>query len=236
LNALEAARAHAPEAVFLYASTNKVYGQLEGLRVSEQPSRYVLPDLPHGVGEGQPLDFHSPYGCSKGAGDQYVHDYHRIYGLRTVVLRQSCVFGPHQSGTEDQGWLTWLVMAALDGRPITVFGDGKQVRDVLFIDDLLDAYDLAVAGIDRAAGEIYNVGGGPDRSVSVWQEFGRLLETLLERAIAVRYAAWRPGDQRVYVSDIRKAQRELGWSPTVSVEEGVRRVLAWASECGCCSR
>jgi CDP-paratose 2-epimerase len=228
LNALEAARHHAPSAIFLYASTNKVYGDLESLGIHEEASRYVFADLPYGVSEAQPLDFHSPYGCSKGAGDQYVRDYHRIYGLRTVVLRQSCVFGPNQSGTEDQGWLMWLMLAAQHGRPITIYGNGKQVRDVLFIDDLLDAYDAAVTSANQASGQVYNIGGGRDRSLSIWREFGRLLERLLVRSIPVRYAAWRPGDQRVYVSDIRKAARELGWSPKVPVEEGVSRMLKWA--------
>jgi CDP-paratose 2-epimerase len=228
LNALEAARHRAPDAIFLYASTNKVYGNLENLGITEEPSRYAFADLPHGISEAQPLDFHSPYGCSKGAGDQYARDYHRVYGLRTVVLRQSCVFGPYQSGTEDQGWLAWLILAALEDRPITIFGDGKQGRDVLFIDDLLDAYDAAVTVPSAGCGEVYNIGGGRDRSVSIWLEFGGLLQQLLGRAVRVRYAAWRPGDQRVFISDIRKAERALGWSPKVPVEEGVRRVLEWA--------
>ena len=131
---------------FLFASTNKVYGEMEEVSVVEQSGRYAYENLPMGCPESQPLDFHSPYGCSKGAGDQYVRDYHRIYGLPTVVFRQSCIYGQRQFGIEDQGWVAWFVIAALTGRPITIYGDGKQVRDVLFVDDLLDAYDAALSG------------------------------------------------------------------------------------------
>jgi len=166
-------------------------------------------------------------GNSKGAGDQYVRDYARIYGLPTVVFRQSCIYGPHQMGVEDQGWVAWFVIAAVTDQPITIYGDGKQVRDLLYIDDLLDLYDRAVERIDVAAGQVYNVGGGPKRTLAVWAEFGPLLERLLGRPIPISYGDWRPGDQRVYVSDIRKAQQELGWSPRVGVEEGVRRLYEW---------
>ncbi len=166
-------------------------------------------------------------GNSKGSGDQYVRDYFRIYGLPTVVFRQSCIYGPHQQGMEDQGWVAWFIIAAVTGRPITIYGDGKQVRDVLFIDDLLDVYDAAVARIDIAAGQVYNIGGGPQNTLAVWAEFGPLLERFLGRPIPVSYGDWRPGDQRVYISDIRKAQRELGWVPRVGVEEGIRRLYKW---------
>ena len=229
-NALEAARHAGDNPIFIFASTNKVYGGMEDVVVVEEPTRYAYRDLPHGVPETQPLDFHSPYGCSKGAADQYVRDYARIYGLRTVVFRQSCIYGPRQMGVEDQGWVAWFVIAAMLGRPITIYGDGKQVRDVLYIDDLLDAFQAAVEHIDVAAGRIYNMGGGPAYTMSVWAEFGPLLEKLLGRKIPVTYGDWRPGDQRVYISDIRKAQRELGWSPKVGVEEGVRRLVAWVLE------
>ena len=231
-NALEAARqagAHRHPDIFLYASTNKVYGGMEEVAVVEQETRYAYRGLPLGIPETQPLDFHSPYGCSKGCGDQYVRDYARIYGMPTVVFRQSCIYGLRQMGIEDQGWIAWLVIAAVTGQPITVYGDGKQVRDVLFVDDLLDAYDAAVAHIDVAAGQVYNVGGGPAHTMSVWAECGPLLERLMGRAIPVSYSNWRPGDQRVYVSDIRKAGRELGWQPRVGVEEGVRRLYEWVA-------
>ena len=227
LRVLEAARASPRRPIVLYASTNKVYGAMAGVATVEAPTRYAYRDLPCGIAEDQPLDFHSPYGCSKGAGDQYARDYHRIFGLRTVVLRQSCIYGPRQMGSTDQGWLAWFVIAALTGQPVTVYGDGKQARDVLFVDDLLDAYDAAVDRIGTAAGQVYNVGGGPGRVLSVWAEFGPLLERLVRRRIPTTRAAWRPGDQRVYVSDIRKAGRELGWTPRIPVEEGIERLFAW---------
>lgn len=227
LNALEAARNADTQPVFLYASTNKVYGGMEGLEISEQETRYAYQNLPFGVPETQPLDFHSPYGCSKGAGDQYVRDYARIYGLPTVVLRQSCIYGPRQMGVEDQGWIAWFIIAACMGRSITIYGDGKQVRDVLFVDDLLDLYDAAVTRIDAVAGNVFNVGGGPQNTLSVWAEFGPMLEGLVQHAIPVSAGKWRPGDQLVYVSDIRKAQRDLGWTPRIGAAEGVRRLYEW---------
>ena len=226
-NALEAARHAGTNPIFLYACTNKVYGGMEEVAVVEQESRYVYRDFPLGIPETQPLDFHSPYGCSKGAGDQYVRDYARIYGLPTVVLRQSSIYGPRQMGVEDQGWVAWLIIAALTGQPITIYGDGRQLRDLLFVDDLLDAYDAAIARIDVAAGQVYNVGGGPAHTMSVWAGFGPILERLMGCSISVSYSGWRPGDQRVYVSDIRKAERELGWRPRIGVEEGIRRLYEW---------
>ncbi len=226
-NVLEAARLAQRRPVVLYASTNKVYGGMEAVALVEEETRYRYRDFPHGIPETQPLDFHSPYGCSKGAGDQYVCDYARIYELPTVVFRQSCIYGPHQFGIEDQGWVAWFVIAALLGQPITIYGDGKQIRDVLYVDDLLNAYDAAVDRIDDVAGEVYNIGGGPEQTLSVWREFGPLLESLVGREIPVRRGEWRPGDQRIYVSDVRKARRELDWSPRVEVEEGVRRLYEW---------
>ena len=226
-NALEAARAAPSPPIFLYASTNKVYGGMEDAAVVERPSRYEYGDLPWGVAEDRPLDFHSPYGCSKGAGDQYVRDYARIYGLPTVVLRQSCIYGPRQMGVEDQGWVAWFVIAAVMGHDITIFGDGKQVRDVLFVEDLLDAYDASVARIDTAAGQVYNVGGGPDMALSVWAEFGPLLGRLLGHEIPTLRGGWRPADQRIFISDIRKAGRELGWHPRIAPQEGIRRLCEW---------
>ncbi len=226
-NLLEAARLSGRNPIVLYASTNKVYGGMEDVNVVEGDDSYHYADLIYGVPEIQPLDFHSPYGCSKGAGDQYVCDYHRIYDLPTVVLRQSCIYGPRQFGIEDQGWVAWFVIAAILGKPITIYGDGKQVRDVLYIDDLLDAYDAAIDRIDVAAGQVYNVGGGPENTLSIWRQFGPILESLLGEEIPVSHDDWRPGDQRVYVSDIRKAQRELGWQPQVSVQDGIRRLFEW---------
>ncbi|HOV48620.1 MAG TPA: GDP-mannose 4,6-dehydratase [Anaerolineae bacterium] len=228
-NVLEAARLSGRAPLVLYASTNKVYGGMAELHVEELETRYAYRDYPHGIPETYPLDFHSPYGCSKGAGDQYVRDYARIYGLPTVVFRQSCIYGPHQFGMEDQGWVAWFIIAALLGRPITIYGNGKQVRDVLFVEDLLDAYDAAIARSDRAAGQVYNVGGGPAQQLAVWSEFSPLLEALLGRRIPVTWGEWRPGDQRIYVSDVRKAAQDLGWQPQVGVEEGITRLFAWVS-------
>jgi len=228
-NVVEAARHSPRQPIVLYASTNKVYGGMEDVVIVEKATRYAYRDLPYGVPETYPLDFHSPYGVSKGTGDQYVHDYARIYGLRTVVFRQSAIYGPRQFGEEDQGWAAWFVIAAVTGRPITIYGDGKQVRDMLYVDDLLEAYEAAVARIDQVAGRIYNIGGGPaaERTISVWAEFAPLLEKYLGRAIPVRYGDWRPGDQKVCIMDIRKAERELGWRPRVSFAEGLRRLVDW---------
>jgi CDP-paratose 2-epimerase len=229
-NALEAARASGRKPAFLYASTNKVYGGMEDVEVVEKNMRFDYKDLPEGASESQPLDFHSPYGCSKGAGDQYTRDYHRIYGLPTVVLRQSCIYGTRQFGVEDQGWLAWFIIAAVTGRPITIYGNGKQVRDVLFIEDLLDAYDAAFANIKTSAGQIFNIGGGRQNSISVWSEFGPLLEDLLGKQVKTKRKEWRPGDQPVFISDIRKAQSLLGWQPKVGVEQGIQRLFNWVKD------
>jgi CDP-paratose 2-epimerase len=226
-NALEAARLTGNDPIFIYASTNKVYGGMDDTVAIEEATRYRYADLTFGVPETQPLDFHSPYGCSKGTGDQYTRDYARIYGLRTVVVRQSCIYGYRQFGIEDQGWIAWFIIAILKEYPITIYGNGKQVRDVLFIEDLLDAYEAIVQNIETAAGQIYNIGGGPENTISIWAEFGPLLEELFEHPISVQHSRWRPGDQPVYVSDIRKAKRELGWAPRVSTREGVSRLLEW---------
>ncbi|MDQ5816277.1 MAG: GDP-mannose 4,6-dehydratase, partial [Actinomycetota bacterium] len=226
-NVLEALRARSPQAVCIYASTNKVYGAMDDLAIVEGDTRYEYEDLPGGVTEDHPLDFHSPYGCSKGCGDQYVRDYARIYDLKTVVMRQSCIYGPHQMGVEDQGWVAHFCIAACLGRPITIFGDGKQVRDVLWIDDLIAAYEKAAERIDLCAGGIYNIGGGPDNTISVWSQFGPLLESLAGRRIPVTFEDWRPGDQPVYISGIAKARRELGWEPIVGFEEGLERLWRW---------
>ena len=156
-----------------------------------------------------------------------MRDYQRIYGIPSVVFRQSCIYGPRQFGIEDQGWLAWFAIAVLTGKPITIYGDGKQVRDVLFIDDLMNAYDLALNNIDRVAGRVYNVGGGPDKTISIWKEFAPMLERLVGHPIPTGQGDWRPGDQRIYVSDIRLAKQELGWEPIVTPEEGVTRLFEW---------
>lgn len=229
-NTLEAARLSGRNPIFLYSSTNKVYGGMEEVELFEEPTRWRYRDLVHGCPETQPLDFHSPYGCSKGAGDQYVRDYARIYRLPAVVFRQSCIYGPRQFGIEDQGWVAWFIIASITGRPMTVYGDGKQVRDILNVEDLMNAYDAGVEKIDIASGKVYNVGGGPENVMSVWYEFGPILEKLLGRKLDVARGDWRPGDQRVFYADIRKAEQELGWSPKIGVEEGIRRLYDWVQE------
>ncbi|MCA9924136.1 MAG: GDP-mannose 4,6-dehydratase [Anaerolineales bacterium] len=228
-NVLEAVRHHVPEAAVLYASTNKVYGGMEGLGIVEENGRYTYADFPHGIPETYPLDFHSPYGCSKGTGDQYMIDYARIYGLRTLVFRQSCIYGPRQFGVEDQGWVAHFVIASVLDRPISIYGDGKQVRDLLHVSDLIQAYETGIERIDELKGEALNVGGGAYNTISIWTEFGPLLTSLAKRPISVKHGNWRPGDQRVFFADIRQAQEKLGWKPSISPEEGIRALYNWVA-------
>lgn len=225
-NVCEAVRNFSPSAILLNASTNKVYGGMKDVAVVERDGRYDYVHLPYGVPEDQAIDFHSPYGCSKGAGEQYVRDYARIYGLKTINFRQSCIYGYRQFGMEDQGWVAWFTIAAVLGRPITIYGDGKQVRDVLFIDDLIDCYLAAVRQSSSVAGETFNMGGGPDRALSL-VELLSLLEGFLDRRICVEHRDWRPADQKVFICDIRKAGKQLGWAPRVTPYEGVKRLLQW---------
>jgi len=229
-NVLEAIRALNLNPIVIYSSTNKVYGEMQGLKTVKDKGRYIYADLPKGVSEAMPLDFHSPYGCSKGTADQYVRDYHRIYGIRSVVLRQSCIYGPRQFGVEDQGWVAWFIIAAILGRPITIYGDGCQVRDVLYVNDLVRAYEQVAKNIDIAQGQVYNIGGGCTNTLAIWSEFRPMLNRLLKRDIPVSYADWRPGDQPIFISDITKAQQELGWSPKTSVEEGIEKLFRWVDE------
>lgn len=227
-NLLEAARAAGVRAPIIFSSTNKVYGGMEDVGVVVRDGRYAYEDLPDGVPECRGLDFHSPYGCSKGAADQYVRDYHRIYGLKTVVFRQSCIYGYRQFGFEDQGWIAWFTIAAQLGKPITVYGDGMQVRDVLFVDDLVDAFDAAAANIDRTAGEVYNIGGGPANVLSLIELLSDI-ERRLGAPIPAGRDDWRPGDQRVYISDIRKAAADFGWAPRITKSEGLERLYDWVA-------
>lgn len=229
-NTLEAARLSERDPIFIYASTNKVYGGMDDIKLIEQSTRWLYEDLDHGCAEKQPLDFHSPYGVSKGTGDQYTRDYARIYGLRSVVFRQSCIYGPRQFGIEDQGWLAWMTIAAVTGRKITIYGDGKQVRDVLHVEDLLNAYDAAIENIDNAKGQVYNMGGGTHNVLAIWAEFGPILERLLGKKVEVARADWRPGDQKVFYADLRKAQRELSWEPKIDLEEGIEMLFNWVKE------
>jgi CDP-paratose 2-epimerase len=202
---------------------------MENVKVVETNSRYDFQEFTDGIPENFPLDFHSPYGCSKGTGDQYTVDYARIYGLKTVALRQSCIYGERQFGVEDQGWIAHLLIAASLNRPITIYGNGKQLRDVLYISDLLEAYDRVIERADEVKGLAINIGGGPANTLSVWSEFQPLLESLVGHPVDVTYQEWRPGDQLVFVSDIRRAQSLLGWQPAVSPVTGITDLYSWIS-------
>ncbi len=229
-NVLEAARAQATMPAVFYASTNKVYGGLDDVRVTLNGTRYLLPDLPDGVSEEQALDFHSPYGCSKGTGDQYVRDYARIYGMRTMVFRQSCIYGERQFGVEDQGWVAHFIIATAMNRPISIYGDGKQVRDLLHVRDLIAAYDAAWLRLDDVKGQVFNVGGGAANTLSIWAEFGPMLEELSGRKIDATFSETRPGDQPVFVSDNTKAMELLNWQPKVAVRDGVKQLWKWVND------
>jgi CDP-paratose 2-epimerase len=236
LNVLEAVRALRDAtgyaAPVLFTSTNKVYGELSDVAEARSPGgarRYEPADAAlaaTGIAESRPLDFHSPYGCSKGAADQYVCDYARSFGLPTVVFRMSCIYGPRQFGTEDQGWVAHFLIRALEGRPITLYGDGLQVRDVLFVDDLVDAFLLARRHVARLAGRAFNIGGGPANTTSLLELVERI-GGLTGRRPDVRFEAWRTGDQRWYVSDVRAFGAATGWQPRTSLAEGLGRLHAW---------
>jgi CDP-paratose 2-epimerase len=232
LNLLEVLRGLAHPPSLLFASTNKVYGDLEDVALRDRGRRYEPCDpamAAQGIAEDRPLDFHSPYGCSKGAADQYVLDYARTFGLPAVVFRMSCIYGPHQLGTEDQGWVAHFLRSALDGRPLTLYGDGRQVRDVLFVEDLVDAMLLAHERMPRLAGRAFNIGGGPGRAVSLL-ELLDLVGALLGTQPIVELEPWRPSDQRYYVSNNARFTAETGWRPTTPVSEGLERRLAWLLE------
>ena len=226
LNVLEAVRRSRSQPIVLYSSTNKVYGELTDVAVSDRSGRYVFAGLPEGIPETRPLDFHSPYGCSKGAADQYAIDYSRIFGLKTIVFRQSCIYGPHQFGVEDQGWIAWFAIRALQRRAVTVYGDGKQVRDVLFVDDLIAAYDAAVSAIATTSGKAYNIGGGPANTLSLL-ELIDLLERQFGHRLNYAFDDWRPGDQRVFVSNVARANEDFGWAPSTSPAEGISELSRW---------
>jgi CDP-paratose 2-epimerase len=225
-NVLEAVRRSSSRPSVLYSSTNKVYGKMDDLAIAERGGRYVYSDLETGVPVTRALEFYSPYGCSKGCGDQYVMDYARIYDLNTVVFRQSCIYGPHQFGIEDQGWVAWFAIRAMQALPFTIYGDGKQVRDVLYIDDLIRAYDLAIENIDKTRGRAYNIGGGPDNTLSLL-EFVALLEEQFGKRLEFDFEDWRPGDQLVYVSDLQRAAEDFGWAPSVAPVGGVANLIDW---------
>ncbi|HEX6912372.1 MAG TPA: GDP-mannose 4,6-dehydratase [Longimicrobium sp.] len=228
-NVLEAARTTLNPPAVLFTSTNKVYGGMEEVPVHLDGDAYRYTDGRSGISEEARLDFHSPYGCSKGAADQYVHDYARIYGLPTVVFRMSCIYGTRQFGTEDQGWVAHFGRALFGQEPITVYGDGFQVRDVLWIDDLVDAMLRAMDRVDTVAGQVFNVGGGAANAVTVRGVIDRLKD-VTGRSVPVRTAEWRPGDQRIYVSDTGKIERVLEWKPRTSWKAGLEKLVDWLHE------
>lgn len=228
-NLLEAVRHQERPAAVVFASTNKVYGGMEDVAIVQDGDRYHYRDFPNGISEAQPLDFHSPYGCSKGAADQYARDYARIYGLPTVVFRQSTIYGTRQFGVEDQGWLAHFVIAIVKGRPISIYGDGRQVRDMLNVSDLIEAYESAWNRMATVSGQVFNIGGGAGNTISIWRECGPILEQLAGREIPVAYGDWRPGDQPVFISDNTKAGRMLNWAPKVDLKAGIRQLWDWVS-------
>jgi len=225
LNILEAARKSGRKPFLLFTSTNKVYGHLMSQRLTALPKRYWCAGDP-GVSESQPLDFFSPYGCSKGAADQYVHDYSRMFGLPTVVFRMSCIAGPRQFGTEDQGWVAHFLYSALQGRPVIIYGDGRQVRDVLYVEDLLQAFESVRERVETAGGEVYNVGGGLENSTSLLEIISEI-ESITGKKLRYTIEQPRPGDQPFYVTNFSKLHRHTGWQPKVSVPHILENMSAW---------
>ncbi|MBV8926348.1 MAG: SDR family NAD(P)-dependent oxidoreductase [Bradyrhizobium sp.] len=229
VNILEAVRLHNSDVPFIFASTNKVYGRLiSDLQIERSGLRYIPSDpaLAGGIAESAPLDFYSPYGCSKGAADQYVRDYSRVFGLRAAVLRMSCIYGPRQFGNEDQGWIAHFVLSALRGEPLTIYGNGYQVRDALFVSDAVEAWIAVLRDIDIARGRIFNLGGGTANSISLLELIG-LIERLTGHVVQHGFADWRPGDQPWYVTDIAALSSTVGWTPKVGLERGLAQLQEW---------
>lgn len=227
-NVLEAMRMTKSKAPAIYTSTNKVLGEMLHVPLVEEKERYNYKGI-KGINETCHLDFHGPYGCSKGCGDQYWLDYARIFGLNTIVFRQSGIYGPHQFGIEEQGWLAWFCNAMLFGKPVKIFGNGKQVRDVLYVDDLMKAYESAFKNIKKTRGRPYCIGGGPDSSLSIWELF-KIIEKLGNKKFNYSFGPWRAGDQKIYISDISRAKKDFGWNPKIKPEEGVKKLYNWISQ------
>jgi CDP-paratose 2-epimerase len=229
LNVLEAVRRSPLRPPLIFTSTNKVYGDLSDLDFEEDGQRY-LPKAARarqrGISERRATEFHSPYGCSKGAADQYVLDYARSYGLRTAVFRMSCIYGPHQFGNEDQGWVAHFLIHALRRDPITIYGDGRQVRDILYVDDLVDAFLRAAANIDTLSGQAFNIGGGPANAISL-RDLLDMMARLDRQRPRITWDAWRTGDQKFYVSDTSKFRKLTGWKPRVAARDGIRLLRDW---------
>jgi CDP-paratose 2-epimerase len=227
-NILECIRRNSPDSILLYSSTNKVYGEFS-YPIYESEKKYHYRDYKFSISEEQTLDFHSPYGCSKGTADQYVRDYHRIYGLKTVVLRQSCIYGPNQFGIEDQGWVSWFSIASTFEKNFTIYGNGKQVRDVLHVHDLTALYRKIIDKIDKCEGQIFNVGGGFENTLSLL-ELLDLLESKLNKKLNYDFQDWRPGDQKIYISDISKLNLWLDWKPEINTDSGIDIMLNWIQD------
>ncbi|MCS7005428.1 MAG: GDP-mannose 4,6-dehydratase [Cytophagales bacterium] len=231
-NVLEAIRKFSPETIITYSSTNKVYGNFHDIHFIETPTRYVAEGYENGFDESLKLSFESPYGCSKGAIDQYMQDYARMFGLRTIVFRHSSIFGGRQFSTYDQGWIGWFVKQAIDikhkrlQKPFTISGNGKQVRDVLFASDLISCYEKAIQHIDKTQGQVYNIGGGMENSLSLLELFA-FLEKELDIQMNYQQLPWRQSDQKVFVANINKAKQDFKWQPLVNKEEGIRHMINW---------
>ena len=229
LNVLECLRQRAPKVTFIYCSTNKVFGEnVDKIPLKELEKRYVYEGV-EGVSENMPIDHtgHTPYGVSKYVGDIYTQEYAHIYGMKTAVFRMSCIFGPRQFGFEDQGWVAWFIIAVLTNQPITIYGNGKQVRDLLYVEDLVKAYDkFARSNIKHG---VYNIGGGPQNTVSLLEFLDILKEEIGDKP-KISFSDWRPSDQKVYISDIAKVKKELSWNPIIDPRQGVKRLVEWAKE------
>ncbi|MFN4227546.1 MAG: GDP-mannose 4,6-dehydratase [Candidatus Ratteibacteria bacterium] len=226
---LETIRKNCPSSILIFSSTNKVYGELSDLKIREGKKRYYLTDKKNGIDENENLDFHSPYGCSKGTAEQYVRDYYRIYQLKTVVFRQSCIYGPFQRGNEDQGWVAHFIIKAFLNEKINIYGNGKQVRDLLYISDLINAYKLAVKNIERCKGEIFNIGGGIKNTFSLL-ELIEFLEKKLNKKIEYEFFDWRPGDQKVFISNNKKFERLTGWKIKIDKDKGIEELIKWVKK------
>ena len=235
LNVLEAVKKYSPESIVIYSSTNKVYGNIEWVKYKETDTRYVCEKFPLGFPETIPLEFHSPYGCSKGSADQYMLDFYRIFGIKTIVFRHSSIFGGRQYSTYDQGWIGWFCQKAIEAKrglakePFTISGNGKQVRDVLYVDDAVHLYFKAIENIEKAKGNAFNIGGGMENSLSLLELFG-ILEQDLKITLKYHELPTRASDQKVFVADITKANKLLNWHPKVDKISGVRKIIEWVKE------
>lgn len=233
IHVLEAIRRYSPQTVMTFSSTNKVYGDLEQYTYEEKAKRYVCMQFPNGFDESVPLDFRSPYGCSKGAADQYMQDYYRIFGVKTIVFRHSSMYGGRQFATYDQGWVGWFCEKAIEQKrgaataPFTISGNGKQVRDILHADDMINLYYTALDNADKIAGNVYNIGGGVEQSLSLLELFDMLNEIL---DVEMKYTKLPPrvSDQKVFVADITKIQNDIGWAPKVTARKGIEKMVKWA--------